>query len=787
MKYIFNTNETTRYAFAPHILDKPAPESYEEILGEVPGGDFGSEKRQHGTLKVKSGIFNQSLTIFLLMSLASLRSIAQVQIPETMVYGTVYNIFHDEYPTDESFYKAVDKDIQNIQNANFNLVMPFPFGQWNKDTKQQDWTRTDYLVNKIEQNNLMLMPMMLKSQHRAYLPAWKWQEIPNGKSAGGVKFMDKEVKNVIEDYFKSVASRYGQRHSLVGYNLWNEAHYESIDEITIPKFREWLKNKYGSLEQLNRVWAEDFSSWDQISSSSGNWESSMPKIDWELFRYQNNGDIANWCYQTMRKYDQKHFCAVNTVGTVMTNRNIDQWNLDGRQIAPHTDIFGISFYPDKYMDMYKKPMPYWEYNCVYDVTRCDAGDRPWYLVEAQTNQQNGMGLFQFMSYNDIHLLSWMAFADNCKGIVFWKWQPFYRGQQAFGRGLTQFDGKLAPRGEAARDVGAVLKKYGKLLYAAQAKKAEVGILYDIVGMQKSVEALGHSDSKDGTDYFMLKSFEGTYKALFDKNLPVDILRSDMPLSEEQLKNYKIIYMPYQLAIRKNVADLLRTYVKNGGWLIADSRTAIMDQYDFGFENNPGFGLDTLFAARRLDIYAADSAFTVKVIDPKYYTKSMTKNYSFQGIYFKEKLEVLPGGKVIAHFSPDLDPAMITHNYGKGLALLSAVPLGGSYFSGLQNAGELISDMALKAGAKPTALVVSSGNNGIMAKIHENGKNEKLVYLSNLSSKLFDGKVKIQDVNRNYETATEITEDRKIEFHAEKNEVTVDVRIPPYRSKVIWLH
>lgn len=131
--------------------------------------------------------------------------------------------------------------------------------------------------------------------------------------------------------------------------------------------------------------------------------------------------------------------------------------------------------------------------------------------------------------------------------------------------------------------------------------------------------------------------------------------------------------------------------------------------------------------------------------------------------------------------------MVAHNYGKGIALLSAVPLGGSYFSGLQNAGELISDLALKAGAKPTALVISTGNRDIMAKIHENEKNEKLIYLSNLSSQSFDGKVKIQDVDRNFETAIEITEDLKVEFSSDKKEVTIDVQIPPYRSKVIWFH
>ena len=68
-----------------------------------------------------------------------------------------------------------------------------------------------------------------------------------------------------------------------------------------------------------------------------------------------------------------------------------------------------------------------------------------------------MGLFQYMSYDDIYLLSWIAFADNCKGIIFWKWKPFYRGQQAFGRGLTYANGDLAPRGQAARDVATVFR------------------------------------------------------------------------------------------------------------------------------------------------------------------------------------------------------------------------------------------------------------------------------------------------------------------------------------------
>ena len=107
------------------------------------------------------------LTLFCFFLLFS-RTMAQVKMPETIIYGTVYNIFHDEYNSDELYMETVNKDIKAIKNANFNLVMPFPFGQWNDETKKQDWRRTDYLVNQIEENKLMLFPIMLKSTHRAY-------------------------------------------------------------------------------------------------------------------------------------------------------------------------------------------------------------------------------------------------------------------------------------------------------------------------------------------------------------------------------------------------------------------------------------------------------------------------------------------------------------------------------------------------------------------------------------------------------------------------------------------
>ena len=732
----------------------------------------------------------RTLTLFCLVLLVT-NGMAQVKMPETIVYGTVYNIFHDVYSSDKSFMDTVSKDIKAIKDANFNLVMPFPFGQWNDETRQQDWKRTDYLVSQIEENKLMLFPIMLKSTHRAYLPTWKWMGIKDGireypevsRTSEDVKYMHPQIMKSIDDYFKSVYDRYGKSPSLVGYDIWNEPHYESVDEITIPKFRIWLKNKYGTLAELNRVWAEDYNDWDQITPLlRRTWESSMPEIDWDLFRFSNVGDLAGWCYNTMRKYDKTHFMVINTVGTLMNNLANNKWNVDGRQIAPHTDVFGISFYPDKYYNTFNKPMPRWLYNCIYDVTRCDAGDKPFFLAEAQTNQQNGMGLFQYMSYDDIYLMSWLAFADNCKGIIFWQWKPFYRGQQAFGRGLTLENGELAPRGEAARDVGAVLKKYGRLLHDATMKPAQAAILYDVVALQKSFEDAGIQPSNKLTGYFMIQSFQGTYKALWDKNISVDVIRTDRPVDQAMLKKYKILFLPYQLVIRKDVAGLLKQYVQDGGTVVADARTAIMDEKDFGYQRNPGAGLDELFGARRLDLYAADTTYNIDITDNKN-IPALKPGFEYQGIYFREKLSVSKNSKVVAEFSDTHEPALVVNHSGKGTAWLSAVPLGGSNYKGLPASGTLIDELALKAGVVPTA-EFTKDHSGIVVKVHSSDDEGTLVYVVNTSDKAYNGEIIVPGISSKYKSAKDLLSEKPVEFSDKDNSISFNLNLEPDRTAVV---
>ena len=61
------------------------------------------------------------------------------QITNKIIWGTVYNIFHEEYLTDKEFSLQVDKDVAAMKEANLDHIMIFPMSQWDPEKKELKW------------------------------------------------------------------------------------------------------------------------------------------------------------------------------------------------------------------------------------------------------------------------------------------------------------------------------------------------------------------------------------------------------------------------------------------------------------------------------------------------------------------------------------------------------------------------------------------------------------------------------------------------------------------------
>jgi len=46
--------------------------------------------------------------------------------------------------------------------------------------------------------------------------------------------------------------------------------------------------------------------------------------------------------------------------------------------------------------------------------------------------------------------------------------------------------------------------------------------------------------------------------------------------------------------------MLKEYVRQDGWVVADARTGSIDEFDFAYRISPGAGLEELFNATRND-------------------------------------------------------------------------------------------------------------------------------------------------------------------------------------------
>lgn len=732
------------------------------------------------------------LTRLLTIALASIASIPMAANTPELFIGTVYNIFHDEYATDADFFARVDQDLPAIKDANITHVLVFPMSQWDTDTRQLDFHRTDYVIHKIEELGLKFVPLMLKEEQNShYFPIWKLKETPGlweqhtgqgdaTNTRENVDFADARVLPLVRDYFKAVTARYGDSPALAFYNVWNEPHYSSTAPHVVARFRDWLKLKYSDLRTLNRIWGETYDDWEQVTPLvNDDWDSSMPGIDWVLFRNELNGMLLGELVTILRDYDPDAIVNANPVNTPFVDfGRFGSYSTDQWVYTPYTDFGGASYYPDGW-DRANSPglQPAWRHNMTFNVYRNAAGPKGYILTELYTNAKNGLTIGGYLDAEKAGHLAWLAIANECKGLIYWKWLPFMRGRQSLGRGLCLVDGSLAPRGRAVEAVASVVAANRELLDAGRMLPAQAAMVVDMVGLQKVM--LQQIDPR--TQTFMYESIAGVFQSLDAQNVTVDILRADRGIDAAQLSQYKVVFLPFQVVMRRDLAPILKQYVLDGGTLIADSRTATLDEHDFAYRNSPGAGLDALFGARRVDWVAEAVDHSVELDWPGVFQGRVGARW------FREQLEVKAGAEVLGRFTDTGEPAVIRNRYGKGQAILLAFPLGASALKGTVPGGApaLITSLAREAGVSPVVGIEGQAAAVPTLRVHRSGP-DALVYVINNAEAPLDGQVWVDLPERWQAQVKELTQGQTVQASIDGQRIRIPVRLGPLGAAVFQL-
>jgi len=468
-----------------------------------------------------------------------------------------------------------------------------------------------------------------------------------------------EIRAHAAIYIQKVVDHFKNHPAQGVWLLANEPTKYDVEPATFAAFGEWLKAKYGTVDELNKHWFEPLENFSDVQIRPDElaeyWNDYHRVVDWREFNTENLINVLLWTKAQIQALDTKHPTHINV--TEPTGGPVGQDVFKEKRIV---DILGDSIHPAW---IFPKTSPTTEYGERFayrlDVIGGPAGDQPWWVTELQSGPTIFTGGFPLNpTPEDMTRWLWDAFGAGARGVIFWLWHPRVGGSEAGEWGLVSIDGTPSNRLPAVEAVVEGLKR-NSYLAEAQPQPAKVAILYNREA--SIIDSLDDRTQKRGDE--VEESLMGCYMALRRAHIPTRFVDVDQ-LRAGALSGYEVLYIPYSYAMNDQAVAALRDYVSNGGTLWADGLTTWKNETGEIRPTIPG-GLTDVFGIQACDIYP------VKADEPY----SVTSQNERGGELWKLPLE-LKGAEVVMRDRQG-KPFATQHRFGKGQALYfeAAVSLG----------------------------------------------------------------------------------------------------------------
>ena len=509
-----------------------------------------------------------------------------------------------------------------------------------------------------------------------------------------------DVHDLAEKFLTALIERYRSHPALLGYDLWNEntswggtpQRMYCFCDATRRRFREWLKKKYQSLNDLENTWHRySYESWDQVQpppTLAGYPES----LDWLQFRIDNAYDLFDWRVQLVRRLDPHH--QVTAHGVAETVENLPSQSHQEWLSAKRVDIYGYTWIASQYGDE-----PWRQYSAV-DIVRAGSRGKPFWHAEAEAGpppiSPERPGMDPKYRRNpvpeDVRLWNLTSCAGGARGILYPRWRPLLDGPLFGAFGAFAMDGSVTPRAEMAGRVARWANAHPEL-WKSSPVKGDVGLAF-------VPEAEIFNYMQQGSTEFYAQSIRGAYQAFFDSNIQADFVAVD------DLAEYKLVYLPYPVMLREETAARLRAYVEQGGFLISEGMPGYFNEHGHVGTVQPNYGLDKVFGATQADVeFIPDisDSITLTVMNAKVY-----------GSYFRQQYQI-SGGEEAGQFANGTIAA-VTHRFGKGRTLLiGSFPGAGYYHHHEAATKELFASFLKLAVIEP---LLRTDNCSVQARLHD---------------------------------------------------------------------
>ncbi|MDJ1113312.1 beta-galactosidase [Microbacterium dauci] len=486
---------------------------------------------------------------------------------EGIAYGGDYN--PEQWPRE-----VWDEDVRLMREAGVTMVSIgiFSWGLIERREGEFDFTWLDEIIELLHTNGIAVD----LGTPTASPPAWFFANYPEARAVtkdgvalgfgarGMVSHSAPAYRTAIARIAGALAERYGNHPAVALWHIHNEYGVpvgEDYSPAAIAAWREWLQEKYGTIDGLNAAWGtafwgQHYEEWAHVGAPAAAPSTINPAQKLDFARFTDHQLRA--CFITERDAIRAHSDLPVTTN-FMANQH---WGCDLWAWAQEVDIVSDDHYlwaadPEGEIGL----------AIAADLTRSVGGGKPWILMEHSTSAVNWQPRNVAKRPGEMARNSLSHLGRGADGILFFQWRAGRSGAEKFHSAMLPHAGADSRVFREVVDLGAKLGALGEL--QGSRVQADVAVLWDFESFW--AQDLEWRPSEDVTHAERIRAY---YERLWRDDITVDFA-----LPGHDLSAYKLVVAPAQYLLTQADAANLTAYVRGGGTLVVSFFSAVVDEHD----------------------------------------------------------------------------------------------------------------------------------------------------------------------------------------------------------------
>lgn len=511
---------------------------------------------------------------------------------EQLLHGGDYNPEQWlEYP------EILEQDLERMRQAKINTVSLGMFS-WSMLEPEEGVFRLEWLediVEKLYQNGVSVN-LSTPSGARPKWLADKYPEVLRVNESGQRNYFGGRhnhcytspvYREKVKRINQQLAERLGNHPGVLLWHISNEYGGACYCSLCQAEFRRWLKEKYGTIEELNRRWCTTFwshryNSFEQIEAPSPRGESAVHalNLDWRRFVTERTTSFMRFEIECLRE--------AGSDKPATTNMMYNYDGLDYHEMAPYVDVISWDTYPTWHKEA--EIITAADCGMQHDIMR-SLKKQPFLLMESCPSATNWQPVSKLKKPGMQQASALQAIAHGSDSVLYFQMRQSQGSSEKFhGAVIDHYGGSDARVFREVAKTGAALQALKEV--CGTGMKAQAAVVYD----WNNRWALEDSQGPRNKGVYYKEAVEKSYRALRRLGLNVDVIDQS-----QELEEYRLVAVPMMYLFRDGFPEKLRSFVEQGGTVLMTYWSGIVDETDRCFLGGTPHGLMDVFGLRSAEI------------------------------------------------------------------------------------------------------------------------------------------------------------------------------------------